>query len=153
LLGDLIRQCALSVKAAEELTLEDAMEKLDAADSRENHVGILESKSSRVRDKEHAIPAEGLRTPTQLLEAFARAAAKFPACPRMIAFLNSAREDGLVTVPSAFVPRNTDGQPVIGQLNIGGTSKTVFGHDATFYGIGGARMALESGGLNVGFVL
>jgi hypothetical protein len=32
-LGDLIRECSLTVKAAEDLPLEDAMEKLDAAES------------------------------------------------------------------------------------------------------------------------
>jgi hypothetical protein len=153
LLGDLIRRFALTVKAAEELLLEEAMDKLDAAESRGNDAGILESKSARAGDEKNTVPPRALRTPAQLLEAFASAAAKFPACPRMVAFLNSAREDGLVTVPSSFVPRKADGQPVVGQLNIGGSSKSVFGSGATFYGIGGARIASERGSLNVGFVL
>ncbi len=98
--------------------------------------------------------AEGsLRTPQQLLEAFGKSAARFPNCPRMLAFLNSSRKDGLVTVPPSFVPRRPDGQLVVGQLNIGGTNKSVFGHNATFYGIGGARVAAETGDRNVGFVL
>jgi hypothetical protein len=96
---------------------------------------------------------ESLRAPQQLLEAFGKAASRFPDCPRMLAFLNSGREDGLVTVPPSFIPRKANGQPVVGQLNIGGTAKMVFGHNATFYGIGGARVASENGNLNIGFVL
>jgi hypothetical protein len=153
LLGDLIRLCALTVKAAEELTLEGAMDELEAAESRRDNADIFETKGARAGDEQKAFPSQTLRTPAQLLEAFARAAAQFPACPRIVAFLDSAREDGLVTVPSSFIPRKADGQPVVGQLNIGGTSKTVFGPNATFYGIGGARIASESGNLNVGFVL
>jgi hypothetical protein len=152
LLGDLIRQCSLSVKAAEELPLEDAMDKLEAAASRRDDADHG-SKGARAGDEKKVVPSQPLRTPAQLLEAFARAAAKFPACPRMVAFLNSAREDGLVTVPSSFVPRMANGQPVVGKLNIGGTSKTVIGPGATFYGIGSARMASETGNRNVGFVL
>jgi hypothetical protein len=109
--------------------------------------------SAHADAEKKAVPSQTLRTPAQLLEAFASAAAKFPACPRIVAFPNSAREDGLVTVPSSFVPRKADGQPVVGQLNIGGTSKTVFSVGATFYGIGGAWMASEAGNRNVGFVL
>jgi hypothetical protein len=154
LLGDLIKTCGLAVDAAEALPLEEAMDKLDGVESRGNDASnILESKGTPARDEKYVVPPQSLRTPAQLLEAFASAAAKFPACPRMVAFLNSAREDGLVTVPSSFVPRKADGQPVIGELNIGGTSKTVFGPQATIYGIGGARMASEHGCLNVGFVL
>jgi len=153
LLGDLIRLCALTVKTAEELPLEGAMDRLEEAESRRGDAGRLEAKGASAGDEKNAVPPQTLRTPAQLLEAFASAAAKFPACPRMVAFLDSAREDGLVTVPSSFVPRKADGQQVVGQLNIGGTSKTVFGPQATFYGIGGARMAAERGGLNVGFVL
>lgn len=152
LLGDLIRTCGLAVDGAEALPLEAAMDKLDAAGSRRGDANRLDARGARAAN-ERAVPSESLRTPAQLLEAFAGAAARFPACPRMVAFLNSAREDGLVTVPPSFVPRKEDGQPVVGQLNIGGTSKTVFGHGATFYGIGGARMTTERGGLNVGFVL
>jgi hypothetical protein len=153
LLGDLIRRCALTVKAAEELPLEDAMGKLDAAESRRDDANHPGSKRADAGDDKNVAPSQTLRTPEQLLEAFARAAARFPACPRMIAFLNSARADGLVTVPSSFVPSKADGQPVVGQLNIGGTSKMLFGPEATFYGIGGARMASETGNRNVGFVL
>jgi hypothetical protein len=154
LLGDLIRLCALTVKAAEELTLEGAMDNLEAAESRRDNADIYETNGARVGDEQKAVQSQTLRTPAQLLEAFARAAAQFPTSPRMLAFLNSARQDGLVTVPSSFVPRKADGQPVVvGELNISGTSKTVFGHNATFYGIGGARIASESGNLNVGFVL
>src|SRR5262249_18889803 len=153
LLGDLIRLCSLTVKAAEELTLEAAMDKLEAAESRRDQADILEARGARAAEEQKAIPSQTLRTPAQLLEAFAKAASQFPACRRMVAFRNSAREDGLVTVPSSFVPRKKDGQPVVGQLNIGGTSKTFLGHDAAFYGIGGARIASDGGNLNVGFVL
>src|SRR5262249_31575105 len=130
LLGDLIRQCSLTVKAAEELPLEDAMDKLEAAASRRDDADHLESKGEGAGEEKKGVPSQPLRTPAQLLEAFASAAAKFPSCPRMVTFLNSAKEDGLVTVPSSFVPRKADGQPAVGQLNIGGTSKTFFGHDA-----------------------
>lgn len=95
-----------------------------------------------------------LRTPQQLLEAFGKAASRFPDCPRMLAFLNSNREDGLVTIPTFFMPKKADGQPVIGELTIGGTAKTVLlGGGMTFYGIGGARIAFGSDNFNVGFVL
>jgi hypothetical protein len=114
---------------------------------------ILEAKGARAGDQEPVAAPQALRTPAQLLEAFASAAARFQACPRMVASLNSAREDGLVTVPSSFVPRKADGQPVVGQLNIGGTSKTAIGPEATFYGIGGAQIAFGTGNRNVGFFL
>jgi hypothetical protein len=128
------------------------MFRLDAAESRRDDAEILESRDPRAGDEKNVAPSQALRTPAQLLEAFAGAAAKFPGCPQMVAFLNSAREDGLVTVPSPFLPRSVDGQPM-GQLNIGGTGKAVFGHNATLYGIGGARVASETGKRNVGFVL
>jgi hypothetical protein len=133
---------------AKPCTLEDAK-----ALSLDQIADVLEAKAARPGDEKETAPSQSLRTPAQLLEAFASAGVRFPACPRMVAFLNSGREDGLVTVPSSFVPRKDDGQPVVGQLNIGGTSKTVFGHGATFYGIGGARIASESGNRNVGFVM
>lgn len=114
---------------------------------------VLEPKGTPSRDIKNATPAQTLRTPAQLLEAFASAVAKFPISPRMVAFLNSAREDGLVMVPPSIIPHKKDGQLVVCQLIIGGPCKVVIGHQATFYGVGGARMVYERGGLNVGFVL
>ena len=52
LLGDLIRLCALTVKAAEELTLEGAMDKLEAAESRRDDAVIFETKGARRRRTE-----------------------------------------------------------------------------------------------------
>jgi hypothetical protein len=153
LLGDLIRQSAITVAAAEELPLEDAMDRLEAAESRRDDAGGVDTRGSRAGDEKKVVPSQALRTPAQLLEAFASAAARFPACPQVVAFLNSAREDGLVTVPSSCIPRTADGQPVLRQFHVGGTGKTVFGYNATLYGIGGVCMAPEDGGLNVGFVL
>jgi hypothetical protein len=144
---DTLVECSrgrLSTDAAERLILQEAVARL------------LEAKGASATDTEGKIMGDlsnTPRTPAQLLDAFAKAAAQYSDCPRMFAFLNSAREDGLVTVPPWFVPRMENGQPAVGQLNIGGTSKLVFGSNATFYGIGGARIASDSGNLNVGFVL
>jgi hypothetical protein len=96
--------------------------------------------------------ADTLRTPTKLLQAFGMAASKYPHPPKIIAFLNAARTDGLVRVPPSIFPRSDEGQPAIGALTIGGNAKLVF-PNSTFYGIGGAKCGTIKNPLNIGFVL
>jgi hypothetical protein len=64
LLGDLIRLCSLTVKAAEELPLEDAMDKLGAAESRRDDAGYLESKGARACDAKNVVPPHPAPTPS-----------------------------------------------------------------------------------------
>jgi hypothetical protein len=141
----------LSTDAAQDLSLLEAVACLTTGDVPEHPATDAEQRQAE--GKPMADSSQSLRTPAQLLDAFAKAAAQFSDCPRMVAFPNSARQDGLVAVPPSFIPRKEDGEPAVGQLNIGGTAKAVFGYHDTFYGIGGARLATDRGDLNIGFVL
>ena len=88
-----------------------------------------------------------LRSPEELLHAFGRALADYPTQLQIVAFHNSAREDGLVTIPPSLRPDNR------GQLNVGGTGKVVFGPQVNFYGIGGASVGTGDHKTNIGFVI
>jgi hypothetical protein len=163
-LGDLIRVHKLSVVGAGALSLDAAMDQLDMIDGKRRSEAVkTEAGSSFARSPSSDLETKGeimgdssekLRTPDQLLDAFGKAAARFSTTRlKIAAFQNAARGDGLTTIPASFIPKNEHGQPAIGQINIGGISKTYFPGVMTYYGIGGARFTSAGTKVNVGFVI
>jgi len=160
-LGDLIRVHKLSVQTAGGLHLEAAMDRLEANNRTERSEGGTQpiarppSRADLERRGEIRVDsANSLRTLEQLLHAFGKAAVRFSNTGvRVAAFRNAARGDGLTTIPASLIPKNAEGQPVVGQINLGGTGKVTVAGVVTYYGVGVARLTSVGAEMNVGFVI